>query len=81
LSDERLAAMAGVSSVKHENGEVLLYNRDVPATIGQTVLDPQLRALRGIGKSSRANPRRSSTGNAPRNVFPSILDRAGHCTD
>ena len=38
LADERLAAMAGVSSVKHENGEVLLYTRDVPATIG-AVLD------------------------------------------
>ena len=34
LSDERMAAMAGVSSIKHENGEVLLYTRDVPATIG-----------------------------------------------
>ncbi len=34
LPDERLAAMPGVSSVKHENGEVLLYTRDVPATIG-----------------------------------------------
>jgi ABC-2 type transport system ATP-binding protein len=38
LADERLAAMAGVSSVKHENGEVLLYTSDVPATIG-AVLD------------------------------------------
>jgi ABC-2 type transport system ATP-binding protein len=38
LSDERMAAMSGVSSVKHENGEVLLYTRDVPATIG-AVLD------------------------------------------
>ena len=38
LSDEQLGAMAGVSSIKHENGEVLLYTRDVPATIG-AVLD------------------------------------------
>jgi ABC-2 type transport system ATP-binding protein len=38
LFDERLVAMAGVTSVKHENGEVLLYTRDVPATIGD-VLD------------------------------------------
>jgi ABC-2 type transport system ATP-binding protein len=37
-SDARLAAMAGVTSVKHEDGEVLLYTRDVPATIG-AVLD------------------------------------------
>jgi ABC-2 type transport system ATP-binding protein len=44
LSDERLAAMAGVSTVKHENGEVLLYTRDVPATIG-AVLD----ASEGLG--------------------------------
>jgi ABC-2 type transport system ATP-binding protein len=34
LRDELLAAMAGVSSVKHEDGEVLLYTRDVPGTIG-----------------------------------------------
>ena len=38
LPDERLARMAGVTSIKHENGEVLLYTRDVPATIGD-VLD------------------------------------------
>ena len=38
LSDERLAAMSGVSSVKRERGEVLLYTSDVPATIG-AVLD------------------------------------------
>jgi ABC-2 type transport system ATP-binding protein len=34
LTDPRLAAMPGVSSVKHEDGVVLLYTRDVPATIG-----------------------------------------------
>jgi len=34
LTDPRLAAMPGVSSVKHEDGDVLLYTRDVPATIG-----------------------------------------------
>jgi ABC-2 type transport system ATP-binding protein len=33
LDDARLAAMAAVSSVKHDDGEVLLYTRDVPATI------------------------------------------------
>jgi ABC-2 type transport system ATP-binding protein len=38
LGDEPLAAMPGVSSVKHEDGDVLLYTRDVPATIG-AVLD------------------------------------------
>jgi ABC-2 type transport system ATP-binding protein len=34
LTDARLATLPGVSSVKHENGEVLLYTSDVPATIG-----------------------------------------------
>jgi ABC-2 type transport system ATP-binding protein len=34
LPDERLAAMPGVTVVKHEDGDVLLYTRDVPATIG-----------------------------------------------
>ena len=38
LTDVRLAAMPGVSSVKHEDGDALLYTRDVPATIG-AVLD------------------------------------------
>ena len=38
LADDRLAAMPGVTSIKHEDGEVLLYTRDVPATIG-AVLD------------------------------------------
>jgi ABC-2 type transport system ATP-binding protein len=33
LDDARLAAMAAVSSVKHDDGEVLLYTRDVAATI------------------------------------------------
>jgi ABC-2 type transport system ATP-binding protein len=34
LGDERLAAMSGVTSVKHEDGEVLVYTRDVASTIG-----------------------------------------------
>jgi ABC-2 type transport system ATP-binding protein len=38
LSDDRLAGMPGVTSVKHEGGDVLLFTRDVPATIG-AVLD------------------------------------------
>jgi ABC-2 type transport system ATP-binding protein len=44
LSDDRLATMPGVTSVKHEDGEVLVYTRDVAATIG-TVLD----AAEGLG--------------------------------
>src|SRR5258705_3989048 len=34
LDDADLATFAGVASVKRENGVVLLYTRDVPATIG-----------------------------------------------
>ena len=34
LPDDQLRAMPGVSSAKHENGEVILYTRDVAATIG-----------------------------------------------
>jgi ABC-2 type transport system ATP-binding protein len=34
LGDDRLAAMPGVTSVKHEDGEVLVYTRDVASTIG-----------------------------------------------
>ena len=34
LAEERLAALPGVSSVKHEDGIVLVYTKDVPATIG-----------------------------------------------
>jgi ABC-2 type transport system ATP-binding protein len=34
LADAQLAGFAGVSSVKHEDGEVILYTRDVAATIG-----------------------------------------------
>jgi ABC-2 type transport system ATP-binding protein len=38
LPDRQLAAMPGVASVKHEDGDTLLYTSDVPATIG-AVLD------------------------------------------
>jgi ABC-2 type transport system ATP-binding protein len=34
LADDRLGSMPGVTSVKHEDGEVLVYTRDVAATIG-----------------------------------------------
>ncbi len=33
LADAALAGIEGVASVAHENGEVVLYTRDVPATI------------------------------------------------
>jgi ABC-2 type transport system ATP-binding protein len=44
LTDERLAAMPGATTVKHEDGEVIVYTRDVAATIG-AVLD----ACEGLG--------------------------------
>jgi ABC-2 type transport system ATP-binding protein len=34
LDDRRMAAFPGVSDVRREDGEVLLYTRDVPGTIG-----------------------------------------------
>jgi ABC-2 type transport system ATP-binding protein len=34
LDDERLGGFPGVTTVKHEDGSVLLFTRDVPATIG-----------------------------------------------
>jgi ABC-2 type transport system ATP-binding protein len=34
LDDGRLAAMPGVASYAREDGEIVLYSRDVPATIG-----------------------------------------------
>jgi ABC-2 type transport system ATP-binding protein len=34
LPDEQLAAFPGVTAIKHEGGAVLLFTRDVPATIG-----------------------------------------------
>ena len=44
LTEERLAALPGVSSVKHEDGIVLVYTKDVPATIGGV-----LAAADGLG--------------------------------
>ena len=44
LPDERLGSMPGVTAVKREDGEVILYTRDVAATIG-AVLD----ACGGLG--------------------------------
>ncbi|HZC33606.1 MAG TPA: ABC transporter ATP-binding protein [Candidatus Bathyarchaeia archaeon] len=53
LSDDRLTAMPGVSTIKHEDGDVLLYTRDVPATIGAVLavadelgVEPQNLAVR-----------------------------------
>jgi ABC-2 type transport system ATP-binding protein len=38
LTDEQMAAFPGVASVKHEDGAVMLYTRDVPATIGAVLV-------------------------------------------
>ncbi|HEY0443705.1 MAG TPA: ABC transporter ATP-binding protein, partial [Candidatus Limnocylindrales bacterium] len=53
LGDATLATFSGVSTVKHENGDVLLYTRDVPATIGAVLeatealgMEPQDLAVR-----------------------------------
>jgi len=34
LTDEQLTALPGVESIKHDDGETVLYTQDVPATIG-----------------------------------------------
>jgi ABC-2 type transport system ATP-binding protein len=34
LTESRMAGFPGVTTVKHEDGEVMLYTRDVPGTIG-----------------------------------------------
>jgi ABC-2 type transport system ATP-binding protein len=34
LDDARLSAMPGVTSIKHDDDGIVLYTRDVPATIG-----------------------------------------------
>jgi ABC-2 type transport system ATP-binding protein len=48
LDDAKLAAFPGVSSIKHEDGEAILYTRDVPATIGAL-----LAASDGLGVEAR----------------------------
>ena len=34
LTDDQLTALPGVESIKHDDGETVLYTQDVPATIG-----------------------------------------------
>jgi ABC-2 type transport system ATP-binding protein len=45
LGDEQLRAIPGVERVAREDGEVVLYTRDVPATIGAV-----LEAVEGLGR-------------------------------
>jgi len=70
LSDERLAAMAGVSSVKHENGEVLLYTRDVPATIGDVLDASEALGVEPANSAFGGHAR----GRVPRPDRPGIAD-------
>jgi ABC-2 type transport system ATP-binding protein len=53
LADETLSSLPAVTSVKHDDGEILLYTGDVPATIGAlldlaeaTGVEPQNLAVR-----------------------------------
>jgi ABC-2 type transport system ATP-binding protein len=53
LGDQQLAALPGVSKVNHEDGEVVLFTSDVPATIGGVLaateklgVEPQNLAVR-----------------------------------
>ena len=70
LSDERMAAMAGVSTVKHENEEVLLYTRDVPGTIGAVLAAAEVLgqepANLGVRKASLEDVFLDLTGRALR---------------
>jgi len=63
LTDARLSAMPGVSSIKHEDGDVLLYTRDVPATIG-AVLDAADAV--GVEPANLAVRRATARGRLPR---------------
>jgi ABC-2 type transport system ATP-binding protein len=48
LDDTRLAALPGVASFAREDGEIVLYSRDVPATIGAVLAaSEELRAEPG----------------------------------
>jgi ABC-2 type transport system ATP-binding protein len=45
LDDAELAALPAVSSVKHDEGEILLYTRDVAATIGALLALTEARGV------------------------------------
>jgi ABC-2 type transport system ATP-binding protein len=53
LDDGRLAAMTAVSSVKHDDGVVLLYTSDVPATISDLLAATETMGLEATNLTVR----------------------------
>jgi ABC-2 type transport system ATP-binding protein len=45
LADEELSSLPGVTSVKHDADETLLYTRDVAATIGRLLALTEARGV------------------------------------
>ena len=68
LGDERLAAIAAVTSVRHDDGKDLLYSRDVPATI---------RDLLGVSEAMAVEPQNLMIRRATlEDVFLDLTGRA-----
>jgi len=68
LGDDRLSAIAAVTSVRHDDGRVLLYSRDVPATI---------RDLLGVSDALAVEPQNLSIRRATlEDVFLDLTGRA-----
>ncbi len=63
IEDNALAALPAVSSVKHDDDEVLLYTADVAATIGALLV---LADSRGVEPQNLADPPALSRGCLPR---------------
>ena len=68
LGDDRLAAIAAVTSVRHDDGKDLLYSRDVPATI---------RDLLGVSEAMAVEPQNLMIRRATlEDVFLDLTGRA-----
>jgi ABC-2 type transport system ATP-binding protein len=68
LGDDRLAAIAAVTSVRHDDGKDLLYSRDVPATI---------RDLLGVSEAMAVEPQNLTIRRATlEDVFLDLTGRA-----
>ncbi len=68
LDDERLSAIAAVTSVRHDDGKDLLYSRDVPATI---------RDLLGVSEAMAVEPQNLTIRRATlEDVFLDLTGRA-----
>jgi ABC-2 type transport system ATP-binding protein len=68
LGDDRLAAIAAVTSVRHDDGRDLLYSRDVPATI---------RDLLGVSEEMAVEPQNLMIRRATlEDVFLDLTGRA-----